>query len=649
MGVKGLLPQLREIQEGLTLERFRGKTLAIDSYAWLHRSVISCSWELAQDMETTKYLSFFKKKVMMLKHFGIEPYFVFDGDHFESKNDTEIEREQNRIRNKEKGLEMLQNGNRKLAGEFFMKSIDVTPSMAKSIIEYLKSENMKYVVAPYEADPQLVYLEKLGLVDGIISEDSDLLIFGAKCLLTKLNDFGECVEIRRENFKKCKAVPIGLMNESQLRMVACLSGCDYTNGIPGIGIVKAFRLVKRHSNISKCIMSLKLEGKTPVPAEFEMEYKKADVSFQYQRVFNPITNEISTLNEVPSQIDEILLLECIGKLHDNSIHHQIAMGELDPISKTPLKSREEIVRSKSFTVASTPVSKPLLAGSERVAKRSYSTPVTSGMQRIDSFFKTSQDRPNNRSTTVPSKTEAPQEFRVLTPKSLSPTSKRRRMFNSPIAYGHTPITSASKFFQTKKPIVQNPQVVPTANVSNFSKHNSNTVPNSVEPLEQQQLLESSPIVSKFSGKDPNNTTAIPDTVQNNNSILKDLNSSDFDLTDPDDNDDGPQLDHQDKPSCSNKPKDDLKSTVESEHKGTQLGTNHQKEVAQGLYERFGFNCFKSHHTKVNKVQVARYGKSEPLKPIQQNNNIDRPRTTTVKTKRSISKNLTLDTFIYRGS
>ncbi len=44
----------------------------------------------------------------------------------------------------------------------------------------LRAENIDYVVAPYEADAQLCFLEKEGLVDGIITEDSDLLVFGCK-------------------------------------------------------------------------------------------------------------------------------------------------------------------------------------------------------------------------------------------------------------------------------------------------------------------------------------------------------------------------------------------------------------------------------------------------------------------------------------
>lgn len=44
----------------------------------------------------------------------------------------------------------------------------------------LRAENVDYIVAPYEADAQLCMLEREGIVDGIITEDSDLLVFGCK-------------------------------------------------------------------------------------------------------------------------------------------------------------------------------------------------------------------------------------------------------------------------------------------------------------------------------------------------------------------------------------------------------------------------------------------------------------------------------------
>ena len=40
--------------------------------------------------------------------------------------------------------------------------------------------DIEYVVSPFEADAQLAYLESQGVIQAVITEDSDLLAFGCK-------------------------------------------------------------------------------------------------------------------------------------------------------------------------------------------------------------------------------------------------------------------------------------------------------------------------------------------------------------------------------------------------------------------------------------------------------------------------------------
>ena len=47
-------------------------------------------------------------------------------------------------------------------------------------------KNVECIIAPYEADSQLAYLSKSNYVDVIISEDSDLLVFGSKKVFFKM-------------------------------------------------------------------------------------------------------------------------------------------------------------------------------------------------------------------------------------------------------------------------------------------------------------------------------------------------------------------------------------------------------------------------------------------------------------------------------
>lgn len=115
----------------------------------------------------------------------------------------------------------------------------------------LRVENVDYVVAPYEADAQLFYLEREGIVDGVITEDSDLLVFGCKTVIFKLEKDGSCVSIDRNKFAEVRELSLINWTPLQFRRMAMLSGCDYLPSIPGIGLKKAHRMLKRFKTVDK--------------------------------------------------------------------------------------------------------------------------------------------------------------------------------------------------------------------------------------------------------------------------------------------------------------------------------------------------------------------------------------------------------------
>jgi exonuclease-1 len=56
--------------------------------------VYTCARELIFSQPTRKHIESFKKKVISLKSFGIEPVLVFDGAPLPSKLKTETDREE---------------------------------------------------------------------------------------------------------------------------------------------------------------------------------------------------------------------------------------------------------------------------------------------------------------------------------------------------------------------------------------------------------------------------------------------------------------------------------------------------------------------------------------------------------------------------
>lgn len=52
--------------------------------------------------------------------------------------------------------------------------------MLSSVNQAARARGVDCIVAPYEADAQLAFLSKQQLVQAVITEDSDLLVFGCK-------------------------------------------------------------------------------------------------------------------------------------------------------------------------------------------------------------------------------------------------------------------------------------------------------------------------------------------------------------------------------------------------------------------------------------------------------------------------------------
>lgn len=271
----------------------------------------------------------------MLLFFGVKPYLVFDGDNLPSKSGTEQDRYRRRQESKALGLELQRKGRLPEAYQEFQKAVDVTPYMARQLIEELKQMNVEYVVAPYEADAQLVYLEQQGDIDGIISEDSDLLVFGAKRLLSKLDQHGECIEINRADFTACREVSFVGFSDADFRNMCILSGCDYLANIPKLGLKTAYRLVRKHRSIEKALRMLQFEGNFRVPVDYLTDFRQAELTFLYQRVFCRKAEKLVTLTPPGKEIN-LDTLPFIGADMVPEIAIGVSRGDLDPTTKEPI-------------------------------------------------------------------------------------------------------------------------------------------------------------------------------------------------------------------------------------------------------------------------------------------------------------------------
>jgi len=101
------------------------------------------------------------------------------------------------------------------------------------------------VESPAEAEAQCSYLEQIGLVDGIITDDSDTFLFGGRNIYRNMFDRGDNVHCySMKNIEQDMA-----LNREKLISMAMFLGSDYTLGIRGVGIVNAMEVVTAFDSI----------------------------------------------------------------------------------------------------------------------------------------------------------------------------------------------------------------------------------------------------------------------------------------------------------------------------------------------------------------------------------------------------------------
>lgn len=120
------------------------------------------------------------KHVRLLLSHKIKPIMVFDGQGLPAKSETDSKRRESRKLAKKQGADFLALGKNEEAIKCFRASISITPEIALALRKECQKINVDCIVAPYEADAQLAFLSREGIVDCVISEDSDLLVFGCK-------------------------------------------------------------------------------------------------------------------------------------------------------------------------------------------------------------------------------------------------------------------------------------------------------------------------------------------------------------------------------------------------------------------------------------------------------------------------------------
>ena len=395
MGIQNLLLTLKSISTQKHLESYRNKRVAIDGYCWLHKSIYTLEEKdiLSPKPNLTNCMHYLKNRLYPLLKYQIVPVVVFDGAKLPMKL-VEESREKTRNKLNEEAKALLLRNENNSAKYKKLQAFDISPEMAYEFIKILKEFHIEFFVAPYEADLQLAYLSKINYVDFVITEDSDLLALGCKCVLYKLdrnNNIGE--EYKYENIKLCKDYDFTMFNEDQFLQFCMLCGCDYFK-MKNVGIKNAYNAIKNNNGYKNALYWLcnKNKGVSFAYKELEEKFEKAFLTFRYQVIYCPIEKKMRYFGDIAKSSYPFLDkyksdLSFLGTIIEDPLAKDIVFGIVDPITK------------KKFT----PEVDPFIASINEWKKKN---------EEKQSIEKEEKKKKGNRARTKPKKVKSKSRFQT---------------------------------------------------------------------------------------------------------------------------------------------------------------------------------------------------------------------------------------------
>ena len=253
---------------GLELADILGRkpVIGIDAMVLLHKYLLIEAENLCkiEGYIPNIAISCIVKHIKNFYMYGFEVYVVFDGKLPNIKI-GERERREDRRRIA-------------LENQKWESAFKITPDIINAFIQKLVDEGIQYVVAPYEADPQLYYMEKSHVIDLVYTVDTDLIAYGCKRIIYGIEEDSiyiyenssdnHIIDIEIEKVKdnhgtyyrciRMREFPeFNQYDTAHYRILSVLLGNDYVKKIPGLGPVKIKKIME---NLKLCFYDKTLKS-----------------------------------------------------------------------------------------------------------------------------------------------------------------------------------------------------------------------------------------------------------------------------------------------------------------------------------------------------------------------------------------------------
>jgi len=247
MGIKNLNSVLKKYSNfpTLNMKQLKDKIIGVDFSLFLYRFLYN----------QNNPVECFLRQLILFFRYNILPVYVLDGNAPDEKkmildkraikrikNYDEIEKLKKDLESNPDNLINIEESIQRLEKK---KSVCFSRDIIDGVLTLFHLCGVPVIQENYESDWVLAKLSQIGLIDYVLSEDSDLLAFGARKVMKNFSIIEETTQIY--DLKKIlKSLQI---TYPEFIDMCILCGCDYAPKMKNSNCLKSYELIQKHKKI----------------------------------------------------------------------------------------------------------------------------------------------------------------------------------------------------------------------------------------------------------------------------------------------------------------------------------------------------------------------------------------------------------------
>ena len=256
MGIKNLNSIIKESVKKTTFDKLRGSIVGVDFSLFLYRFVYN----------NNNPIECFLRQVHLFFRYKILPVYVIDGEAPIEKRFILDKRAQKRQKMYDNIADLLDrqtennspNTTSRIDSEITKlerRCVVFSQKLVQDILYFFELLGIPVIRENEEADFILAKLSAANKIDYILSDDSDVLVFGAKRVLKNF-----CIKEEKCELYKMEEILANLgITMEKFVDICILCGCDYTTKIRNMNCGKSLQLILQWGSIEEVVKNTEYE------------------------------------------------------------------------------------------------------------------------------------------------------------------------------------------------------------------------------------------------------------------------------------------------------------------------------------------------------------------------------------------------------